>query len=221
MRALPTKLTGIKGITKICPGITYTYEAEGRMPQSNYLWTVKNGPGPVATFPGKDLNITWNATGPHWVSLAHVSNDGLGCLSDTIMLQVEPPFTLPPITGTPIVCEDEKGSYSIDPLEKVTLDWQISPATAGAVSAGQGTNAVQIFWSQAGSHQVNLNVCGMTSTFAVTVLPTPEPDVMAPANLCPWRYGIGANQHALLQLYLESGRWNRAIHQCLLDDGIR
>ena len=183
-RPLPTILTGIKGERKICPGTTYTYEAEGGTPTSNYSWTVKNGAAAPAVFQGKTLNVTWNAAGPYWLSVAHVSTDGLSCMSDTIQVQVSP-IGIPDITGTPSVCEDTKGSYSIEVLKNANLQWQISPATAGSVASGQGSSAVEIFWSQAGGHVVNLNVCGQTAVFPVTVNAPPAPIVQAPVGLCP------------------------------------
>ncbi len=183
-RALPAKLTGIKGERKICPGTTYTYEAEGGTPTSNYSWTVKNGPAAPATFQGRTLNVAWNPSGPYWLSVAHVSTDGLSCMSDTIQAQITP-IGIPDITGTTSVCEDTKGSYAIELLKNVNLQWQIIPATAGSVASGQGSSAVEIFWSEAGGHTVNLNVCGQTAVFPVTVNPPPSPIVQAPAGLCP------------------------------------
>lgn len=183
-RPLPSKLTGIKGERKICPGTTYTYEAEGGTPTSNYSWTLKNGAAAPAVFQGKTMNVTWSTSGPRWLSVAHVSTDGLSCMSDTIQIQVAP-IGIPDITGQPAVCEDEKGSYTIEALKNVDLQWQISPATAGSVASGQGTNAVEIFWSQPGGHTVNLSVCGQTAAFPVLVHAAPAPTVQAPAGLCP------------------------------------
>ncbi|MBL7827848.1 MAG: hypothetical protein JNJ57_14560 [Saprospiraceae bacterium] len=182
--APPSKLTNIKGITVICPGIPYTYEAEGGNAASNYQWTIKNGASLTTQNGPRTFNVTWNASGPYWVSVAHVSNDGLSCKSDTIKLDISP-ITLPQITGNPLVCEDDKGIYTIAPLEKVDMQWQINPPTAGSVADGQGTNAAEIFWSEAGGHVVNLNVCGLTAVFPVTVPARPAPVVLAPAGLCP------------------------------------
>ena len=185
----PAKLTGIKGTRLICPGNTYTYEAEGGGPQSNYSWTVQNGASGPFIFSGKNLNVTWNASGPRWLSVAQVSNDGLTCLSDTILIQVSA-LVSPDITGVPSVCEDSKGFYSIAPLENVDLKWQINPATAGSVASGQGTEAAGVYWSQSGTHQVEMQVCGFTAVFPVTVFATPDPVVQAPNGLCPGATGL-------------------------------
>ncbi len=94
------------------------------------------------------------------------------------------------MTGTPLVCQDNKGSYSVTALQNVDLQWQISPAVAGSIASGQGTNAVEIYWSQPGGHTVNLNVCGQTVVFPVVVAATPAPMVQSPVGLCPGATGL-------------------------------
>ncbi len=185
----PAKLTGIKGIRKICPGNTYAYEAEGGTPESNYFWTVQNGGAGPFYYSGKSLNVTWNASGPRWLSVAQVSSDGLSCQSDTLLLQVES-IAMPVINGMSTVCEDNKGHYFIDPVENVDLEWDISPLSAGTVATGQGTVDVEIFWYQPGVHQVTMTVCGLTDTFFVTVATNPDPMVLAPGGLCVSTTGL-------------------------------
>lgn len=181
--ALPAPLTGIDGAAAICPGTPYTYKALGGTATSNYQWTVKNGPAAPQTFAGATLNVTWAASGPYWLSVAQLSNDALGCLSDTVMLPASA-LTAPPITGNSIVCQNETGVYTAPAAGNADLQWEINPATAGSVSSGQGTNTAQIFWAAAGMHTVNLNICGLTATFPVTVNPVIDPVVTAPSGLC-------------------------------------
>ncbi len=185
VRALPADPTGISGETNICPGTAYTYQATGLPAGSNIRWTVKNGLAAPQTLSGNPLNVTWGNTGPYWLTAAQVSTDGLGCLSDTVGL-VATPIAAPSIAGTPVVCEDTKGSYSMLNLQNVDIQWSISPPTAGAIADGQGTNNVEIFWSQAGGHVVNVSVCSQSALLPVTVLTNPDPVAQLPApGVCP------------------------------------
>ena len=184
VRGLPADPTGIAGETNICPGTSYAYEATGLPAGSNIRWTLKNGAGATQTLGGNPLNVTWANAGPYWLTAAQVSTDGLGCLSDTVGL-VATAIVVPTIAGTPVVCEDTKGNYSILNIQNVDIQWTIGPSTAGAIASGQGTSNVEIFWSQPGGHVVNVSVCSETALFPVTVLANPDPVPQHPAGLCP------------------------------------
>ncbi|MFN0216479.1 MAG: PKD domain-containing protein [Saprospiraceae bacterium] len=183
--SLPADPSGISGETNICPGTAYTYEASGLPVGANILWKLKNGAGAVQTLNGNPLNVIWGNTGPYWLTAAQVSTDGLGCLSDTVGL-VAIPIATPAISGTPVVCEDTKGLYSMLNLQNVDIQWSISPSTAGAIANGQGTNNVEIFWSEAGGHTVNVSVCGQNALQPVTVLANPDPvPQLSASGVCP------------------------------------
>jgi PKD repeat protein len=181
---LPTEPTGILGEKNICPGTTYTYEADGLPAGANVRWTLKNGAAAPQTLAGNPLNVTWGAAGPYWLSVAQVSADGLGCLSDTVGL-LAAAIAPPTLAGAPLVCESTKGNYAVQNFQNVDIQWSISPASAGSVANGQGSNAVEIFWNQPGIHTLNVSVCGQNAFLPVTVLPNPDPVVQHPAGLCP------------------------------------
>ncbi|HAD11078.1 MAG TPA: hypothetical protein DCF33_01440, partial [Saprospirales bacterium] len=181
---IPAKPLAIDGEANICPGTIYTYEATGLPVGSNIRWMVKNGPALPNNQSGNPLNVTWLANGPYWLTAAQVSSDGLGCLSDTVGLVINP-ITLPVITGTPQTCEDSKGSYNIPGYQNINISWSTNPVSAGSVANGQGSSSVEIFWSDPGTHTVNVSVCGFNATFPVTVHNNPDPLVQHPAGLCP------------------------------------
>lgn len=182
--ALPAVPTGILGEKNICPGTTYTYEAAGVSPANNLRWTVQNGAGaPTVSF-GDKINVTWGNANPRWISVAQVSTNGLNCTSDTALLTVQG-IGLIFLSGSQVVCEDATASYSMIALQNVDIQWKISPASAGTVSAGQGTNAVEIFWTEAGGHVVSVDVCNQMSFLPVTVIAPPEPVVQYTATVCP------------------------------------
>lgn len=180
----PGKPTGITGETNICAGTTYSYQATGVSPTNNLRWTVQNGSGaPVVSF-GDKINVTWGNTDPRWISVAQVSTNGLNCASDTALLTVQS-IGLLFISGSQVVCEDSKASYSILSLQNIDIQWQISPPTAGAIAGGQGTNAAEIFWTEPGGHVVSVDVCGQMSFIPVTVIALPDPMVQYSASVCP------------------------------------
>ncbi len=185
---LPNVPGSITGERNICPGSTYTYEAQGVAANENVRWTLVNGSGAAQTLFGNPVNVTWAAAGPYQLAVAAVSTNGLNCSSDTI--RIDPVLIgIPAITGTVAACEDALGSYSIIPQD-IDIQWTITPAGAGAVAEGQGSNAADIFWTQPGNHTVNVAVCGQTASFPVTVWANPDPIVQHPAGLCPGATGV-------------------------------
>ena len=182
--ALPATPTGITGEKNICPGTTYTYEATGTLPNNNLRWTVQNGAGaPVVSF-GNKTNVSWGNTNPRWISVAQVSTNGLNCASDTALLTVQG-IGLIFLSGRQVVCEDATAGYSMVALQNVNIKWNISPATAGAIASGQGTNAVEIFWTEPGGHVISVDVCNQMSFLPVTVDAPPQPMVQYTADVCP------------------------------------
>jgi len=181
---LPAQPTAIAGSRNICPGSSYTYTAQGVAPNINVRWTVQNGPGAPVIFSGNPLNITWANNGPRWVAAATVSTNGLNCTSDTTRIDINQ-INAVDITGDAIVCEDANGFYSIPGVDNIDIQWQISPPTAAAIAAGQGSNAVEIFWTEAGGHVISIAVCGQNATFPVTVPANPAPVVQYTAAVCP------------------------------------
>lgn len=183
-RPQPAKPGAINGPTTICPGTSYTYEVPGVPLDNNVRWTVQNGPGAAQTLNGNPVNVNWAPGGPHSISAALVSADGLNCISDTLTLAINQ-LSAPVINGPILVCEDETAVYNMVNLPGNNFQWQISPLSAAAVAAGQGTNTVDIFWTEPGGHTINLSVCGQTAIYPVTVLAKPMPMTTHPAALCP------------------------------------
>ncbi|GAB4244508.1 MAG: hypothetical protein Kow0027_04290 [Saprospiraceae bacterium] len=174
--ALPAKPLGITGATEICPGTSYTYLASGNN-ANDYTWTAYSGTN-VQTINGNPVVVTWGASGPYTLAVAQVATTGLGCVSDTLSIPVDliPDFG---IIGEPEVCLYEQTAYLVPTFENIDYQWSISPAGAGSFVAGQGTEAVSIQWNQPGAATVSVTICGNTRSFAVDVLPLPQPEVTA------------------------------------------
>lgn len=178
--ARPPAPLAVAGAQLICPGNTYTYEVSGSAPYTAE-WQATGG-FPVSQT-GDPVAVTWNAAGPYSLSVRHVSVDGLGCVSTPVVYNVAVPANLV-IAGTPAICENGTGIYSTALIEGLTYQWEIIPPAAGTVSSGQGTNAIEIFWEQPGTHQVRVNACGYNAQQQVVVNANPEPVADGPEGLC-------------------------------------
>ncbi|HRI58251.1 MAG TPA: PKD domain-containing protein, partial [Saprospiraceae bacterium] len=195
----PPKPAGIAGPALICPGTFYTYTLPGNSPYA-LEWKIKNGAPAPTTQLGDNVNVNWGNTNPRWLSLAQISTDGLGCVSDTVQLSVQP---LPPaaVAGTSQVCVGTVGSYSAISFQNIDYQWEILPANAGTIKSGQGKNIAEIFWQLPGNHTVRLTRCGSQTNFPVTVHPEPEPLPAYPVGLCPNDFGT-ATAGAIYTNYL-------------------
>ncbi|MBK9013640.1 MAG: hypothetical protein IPM82_05905 [Saprospiraceae bacterium] len=164
--AAPPAPTAIVGEDEICPGTAYAYEATG-LATSDFNWTFTGGA--PANFSGNPANVIWNAAGPYSLKVNPIPN-----------------FS---ITGDAQVCREQTGTYSAPFFENIDYQWVISPATAGTIVSGTGTEQAEILWHTDGPATVSVTICGATRTFNVTVLPLPEPVVQHPPifALANWR----------------------------------
>ncbi len=173
LKAAPPAPTAILGENEICPGTAYAYEATG-LPTTDFTWTFTGGA--PATFGGNPATVVWNATGPYNISVTQTATTGLACTSPPATFAVGPIPNFS-ITGDAQVCREQSGTYSVPFYENIDYQWVISPATAGTVINGQGTEQAEILWHTDGPTSVAVTICGATQTYNVTVLPLPEPFV--------------------------------------------
>ncbi len=184
VRPRPAKPTGITGNQTICPGQPITYEATGLAGNPPILWSWKNGTAPLANLNGNPLNLTWGNASPRWLAAQVLSTDGLGCKSDSVMINVSEIANFS-IFGQPATCRGKVLKYTAPNLQSVDYQWEIVPNDAGTFAAGFGTNEVEIFWNKPGNHTLRVSICGKMATKNVTVFALPEPIVQHPAGLCP------------------------------------
>ncbi len=184
----PPNPLAISGPKIICPGSPASYEVPGN-PAYEIVWTTGNGT-PV-TQSGNPVIVTWNLNPTHWISAAQVSLDGLGCKSDTTKLNIQNAANIS-ISGPPASCEGTVGFYTADFYQNFDYQWEIIPASAGAVKQGQGKNNVEIFWQAPGTHKLRVTTCGLTTDFTVTIWANPEPVPTYPDGLCPGVFGLAS-----------------------------
>jgi PKD repeat protein len=180
----PSRPAGIDGEKYYCPGQTYNFRALGLTPGYNVRWTVKKNNSAATTEFGNPINVAFSTGSPRWVAAAQISADELGCLSDTIQFPVQqiPAVSL---SGNQFVCKGELGTYTATDYKGLNYQWEILPTGAGVIKEGQGTKQVEVFWTTPGNHTLKVNTCSQSSTFSVLVHGLPEPQVMAPAGVCP------------------------------------
>ncbi|MBK8566147.1 MAG: hypothetical protein IPN76_23095 [Saprospiraceae bacterium] len=173
LKAAPPAPMAILGENEICPGTAYAYEATG-LATTDFTWTFTGGA--PANFGGNPATVVWNATGPYSISVTQTATTGLPCTSPPATLAVGP-IPAFSITGDAQVCREQSGTYNVPFYENIDYQWVISPATAGTIVSGTGTEQAEILWHTDGPATVSVTICGATRTFNVTVLPLPEPFV--------------------------------------------
>jgi PKD repeat protein len=187
----PVPPDSILGESLICPGQTYTYFGQGLASGNTYDWTVTGGS--PASFTGDPLVVTWNAVGPYGISLAQTQLQAPFCISAPISLSITPKQINGPLslsgTGS---CTNALGSYTLSPTQnpEAIITWSVSPALAGSVVAGQGTDSVQIQWNNTAglvTLTATVELCGQTQTISQNINLTAAlvPVISQIGILCP------------------------------------
>ncbi|MBL7797039.1 MAG: PKD domain-containing protein [Saprospiraceae bacterium] len=182
--AAPQAPTGIDGPLIICPGQTFTYTANGAAPGASIRWLVRNGPGAPTTVFGNPINVIWGPVGPYQLGATALSANGLGCTSAVVYLEAHPVSGLS-ISGPAQVCISSTVTYTTPAIPGLDFQWSLQPADAGTIVSGQGSNAVEIYWQNPGTHTIVISACGQTVNQVVNVSPNLAPVVLYPNSLCP------------------------------------
>ncbi len=179
---LPAMPTAIEGPTVICANSAYAYEATASSITGNFTWLINNG-GTITSQTGNPISVLWGSTPPYSLDVLQSTSLAPICYSDTLSVDLNL-LASPSITGNDELCNDQVGTYSTTAIPGENFNWQITPASAGNIVAGNNSESVDIHWILAGNHTVELNLCGQAASFNVNVLPLPEPEVVAPDGLC-------------------------------------
>lgn len=185
--APPSPAFGITGDTDICPDNYYPYEVNASVPDATFKWNINNG-GVITQKEGKIINVLWGASPPYILEVQQISTTGLACESDFINLEVQPIETLT-LSGSGDVCREETASYIAPDFDNADYQWSVTPADAGSIISGQGESAIEILWHTPGNSNVEVQVCGVSSIYNVTVMDLPQPVVTYPEGLCPGTTG--------------------------------
>jgi hypothetical protein len=167
----------ITGISSVCvgtAGVTYTTQAG----MNNYIWTVSSA-GQITGGAGTNvLTVTWNATGPHTVSVNYTNESGCSAATAVIRNVTVNPLPVPTITGVAAICEASTGVSYATESGMTGYNWTIS--AGGTITSGAGTNNIKVTWNKPGAQTVGVNytnpegcTAGLATAKSVTVNPLP------------------------------------------------
>jgi len=145
-------IESIAGPEVLCPNVgSVEYELLGSESDYTYQWfaeggTIDNSNGPMAY-------VSWNY-GAAINELKAVSTSPLGCVSDTVRLDIRYLPELEPITplGPSSVCGDFTGiAYYVPATNGSVYDWRVN---GGTIVSGQGTADIVVNWDGPGEHSL-------------------------------------------------------------------
>ena len=183
-------LNNIVGPTSICPGSYYTYTVSSNM-VGPFVWAPPVN-GTIISQMGVNndsIIVQWTATGPHSLSVSQTINGCTGTMQLTGIINV-PTVN---ITGTATVCRDQTPQpiYTASGgLPAGSYTWSISPAAAGSISSGTGTNQITVLWNGAATPgtttaTVSVVVCNYPPVnYTVTITTPPNITVTKTGSLC-------------------------------------
>jgi len=181
----------IGGETDICPGQTSTYFGYSSASGVAFNWTVTGGT--PATFTGDPITVTWNPNGPYGLTLTQSQLNAPFCTSDPIGLAITPKVVNGPlsISGTGS-CTNATGSYVLNPAQhpSAVITWAISPAGAGSVVSGQGSNSITVQWNNTSGPVIltaSVELCGNSVPVAqlLNLTAAIPPTITQVGILCP------------------------------------
>jgi uncharacterized protein (TIGR02145 family) len=184
-------ITGPSTACKGSSGHVYTTQAG----QTNYSWTVSSGGSITSGGGGNDhtVTVTWNSEGAGSVSVNYQDINTLcSAVSPTVFPVTIHPLPVPTISGPGSVCVNNPGPVYITKANETGYLWNIVPASAGNITAGPGTNEVNVTWTSTGTHAITVNytdaITGCTATqptsIPITVNTLPVPTLGGDAEPC-------------------------------------
>ncbi|HFA48370.1 MAG TPA: PKD domain-containing protein [Bacteroidetes bacterium] len=147
--ALPPPLDTILGEMNICPGQAYNYQVSSNLENATYSWFIRNGID-FYEKTGRSINVKWASSPPYALIVSQEDWNSPGCQSPSFIVY---PAPLPglEISGDASLCRENSAFYETGFYENINYEWSVSPPQAGAITGGQGTAQVEVFWQQAGT----------------------------------------------------------------------
>ncbi|MNK24485.1 PKD domain protein [compost metagenome] len=183
----------IIGPARVCTASPVEYSLVNTVPGTVLVWEAING-----TISGSNYGdaITVEFTPGFIVYGVRVWRENTAephCVSSKVTKKVkEYNVILNITTATNPVCASSVNGYSVSYSEGEVYEWSVSPAIAGSVASGNGTNNVSILWNQIviPNTEVILKVrkCNVwhTTSFPVTVVFSPTIGIVnVPTYVCP------------------------------------
>lgn len=186
----------IVGAATACLGSTgNVYTTESGM--LNYQWSVSSGGTITSGWGTQSVTITWSQLGAQSVSVTYSNASGCVPTSPSIHGVVVSPMPAPTITGHDDVCVNSGYYDYVTEPGMVNYQWSIS--SGGTITAGLGTNQIQVTWSGSGAQYVQVNYSngsGCTTltptTFTVNVdpLPSASGNILGTQEVCAGTHAV-------------------------------
>jgi photosystem II stability/assembly factor-like uncharacterized protein len=176
----PIDLSEITGENQLCLTTGNYSIDDSAVPGTQLVWRVDGGE--ILSGQGtSQVEVLWKTPGRNGVFVSMQNFCGNGKTSSLeVLVSAIPPATVQ-IEGNGSVCLGETSIYSIPMLEAVNYTWE---ASGGEVVVGQGTSEIQVKWSAAGSHELQVileNACGKTAPMIRPISVNIPPD--QPGNI--------------------------------------
>ncbi|MEM7035741.1 MAG: PKD domain-containing protein [Bacteroidota bacterium] len=192
--APPPAVALIEGQDVVCPNSTETYRAEPTDGAYYLEWEAIGG-AILGNAESNEVNVTWNDPLPLGAEIRVFQRlkAAPNCPSDAFALPVaEPDVPNAMISGFATPCVNSTETYSLNLLGS-DYQWSISPAHAGTIISGQGTDEIEIQWfyfapgtAPATTVQVDAEVCSNTYNYShgITLSDAPDIQISAVTDIC-------------------------------------
>jgi subtilisin-like proprotein convertase family protein len=182
--ALPT------GSDSLCIGSASTvYNVTPVNGVTNYVWVLTPTEAGTITGTSTSASVAWSPTftGTASIVVAASSSCGLSEFSTSLNVTIAPIASTPAeIIGAATSCSSSE-TYSVTASAGISVDWTLSPSSAGTLVANE--NSVTVTWADgfigsADLSAVNTNFCGSSEaqTLAINVLGSPFADFVGLAD---------------------------------------
>ncbi len=188
----PLPVPALSGPASVCAVSQETYTTDSGAGISNYSWTVSGGTivsGGTATDPS--IEILWDGTAPHEVSVNYTDVNGCIALNPTALIITVNPLPVPTITGPTSLCVGSTEVYTTESGSGETAYiWTVNGGTI--VNGGTASDSsIEILWDGTAPFNVSVNYTDINGCTAisptvqpVTVIPLPIPSLDGPGTVC-------------------------------------
>jgi gliding motility-associated-like protein len=185
--AVPTP--SIVGNLTVCANSTETYSANTLgLGKGQYTWLITGGT-PTGDLDEESVEVLWDGTAPHTISLNYVNVNGCDAVNPTLENVTVNALPVPTISGPAAACKD----YEVDYTTEAGMTGTTWNVLSGGVIQSQddATGTVTVLWNATGSHKLTVTytdangcVAQMPIEYDVNVQDIPTPSLNGLTDVC-------------------------------------